>query len=240
MGSWEHDASVRAATPPPLSRRTTTIVALLSAACSIAVLAVVIPRGANNKSGDATQPPTSQANQVLVETREQISHALVHVGANGSPGLSLTINGASVVVSSADALSRSANPLVSVRTDEGITGTAVVISKDIESGLVILQTQESASDLPRISVATEPSPIGGDKFMVFDPQTFAMEVVRRGITLAASNRLVPLDMGEEITGVTAVSDPSGSLVGVAIERNHTRWLIPLDVIQEIIYRALGE
>lgn len=240
MGSWEHDASVRAATPPPLSRRTTTIVALLSAACSIAVLAVVIPRGVNNKSGDAAQPPTTQANQVLSEARQQISHALVHVGTNDILGISLTINGASVVLSSADALLQSSDSLVSVRSEEGVTGTAVVVTRDMESGLVVLQTQDPASNLPHITVANAPSSVDSEQFMVFDPQTSAMEIVRRGITLASSNRLVPLDMGEEITGVTPVSDSSGSIVGVAIERNHTRWLIPLDVIRELIYRALGE
>ncbi len=241
MGSWEHDASMRASSPPPLSRRTTTIVALLSAACSIAVIAIAIPRGVNSKSGDAAQSPTTQPSEVLVAARQQISHALVRVGANGAPGLSLTINGDSVVVSSADAVSQPTNSLVSIRSDDGIVGSAVVVTRDAESGLVILRAQDPKNTLPRIAVAAATTSVtDGEQFMVFDQETFAMEVVRRGIALTTSNRLVPLDMGDEISGVTAVSDRDGSIIGVAIDRNHTRWLIPLGVICDLIARAVGE
>jgi hypothetical protein len=240
MGSWERDASLRATSPPPLSRRTTTIVALLSAACSIAVIAVVIPRGAHNKSGDATPSATTQTNRMLVDTRQQISRALVHVGENGSPGLSLTISGNSIVVSSVEALSLSTDSIVAVSSEHGDTDSAIVVTNDSKSGLVILRTLGPVSTLPHITIGDVASNVDGEQFMVFNPKSLAMDVVRRGIALATENRLVPLDMGDEISGVTAVSDSSGSIVGVAIEHNHARWLIPLDVIRELIGRVLGE
>lgn len=215
------------------------MVALVCVACSLAVIAVAIPRNSREKDNAGSASPTTEVQNDEVKTRQTVSHSVVYLGTEGTPGIAMSLNGRSIVVSAMAQVSSTPNAVVSVSDENTTIGEAIVVGHDEESGLVILSAPASLAALLR-DVQTTTTPIAdGDQLLVFDPSSNALERVREGIALTKDRRAIPLDLGHAVPGATVVSNEAGEIVGVALERDRTTWLVPVAVLSELADLVFG-
>lgn len=213
---------------------------MLSAAFSIAVIAVAIPRSTRDKPQQAASPTIAPHSQALTKAGREVSHAIVRVGKTAAPGVALSVDGRSVLVSSAARVPDNQDATVAVVTDTGAQGEATVLFRDAESGVVILSAPNVVDSLLNGGFASGMRLTDDVKeLLVFDPASQLMEAVRLGIALESGLALVPLEVTHSIPGATAVSTVGGEFVGIAVERNDTTWLIPAAVVGELANRAFA-
>jgi hypothetical protein len=249
---WRHPsefaAEVRhqhtnALTAPPLSKRIALASVTVSIICSVAILAVTIPKGVDRFASDDDIPGTTVVRSPMAT---KVKNAMPSVGESNSEdsARALAMGDSDLLIAPSDTVSEDGT--IPITTKDGDIIHCHVIARDESTGLAILQIPRD-DDMPSFKLNGIADRDAVDDFdindlMVIEPITgmaisSQLSISTKTIELATLTGAVPLDVDIRINGISVVVNNKNKIVGVAFTRNHATWMLPMKLVRKLINDA---
>lgn len=233
----------RALAAPPLSKRIALASLTMSILCSLALLAVTIPKGVSQLTADDSIPGTTVVRS-SIGTKVKNATATV-AGANQNDAVSaLAVGDTDIVIAPSDNMN--ADGTISITTNTGEIIHCHILARDESTGLAILDLPDSATDdqlrITGISDTDAEDEFNIDDLFLIEPSTGTainsqLSISTEEIDPLTTEGAVPLDVDVSINGVSVVVNKSAKVVGVAFTRNHATWMLPMKTVRKLINDA---
>jgi hypothetical protein len=229
--------------PPPLSRRIALATITVSIVCSLAILAVTVPKGVAQLTADDSVPETTLVRSSIA-TKVKNATAAVETSNASDSVHALAVGDSDLFIAPGDTIN--SDGTISITTSTGEIVPCHVLARDDTTGLVVISMPESdlqnpwkifgirdidAQDEFDINDLSIIEPISG---LLFAGQ---LSISTDSIDPLITKGAVPLDVDIRINGVSVVVNKNTKVVGVAFTRNHSTWMLPMKTVRKLINDA---
>jgi hypothetical protein len=218
-------------TPPPLSRRLAMTVAVISAAASLVVLIIVVPHGM--KQYAEPQSATTTSVNVSSAARARIKGALATMKSGASLVSALAVT-TQDLIAPIDQVG-SSNSL-SVTLPNGKTVDASVIARDEQTGLAVVEVNSGSPGIKAIKELNDTSMaiLSDDDLDIVDATADTVVTAKVGLATSSDGVSLPLDIRKSIRNIAAVVNSYGQVLGIAVHRNHSTFMLPIEKVVKLI------
>lgn len=224
-------------TPPPLSRRLGMAVAIVSTAASVLVLVTVVPHGMNRYSEPADSPTSTSVSMAnLAKSRIKGAFGKVNSGESTVSALAIT---AEDLIAPIDQVGTSDS--LTVTLPNGNTVDASVIARDQKTGLAVVKVNSSSTGIKAITEANDASLsiLSDDDLDVVDATADTVVPAKVGLSTHSDGVNLPLDIRKSIHNIAAVVNSYGQVLGIAVRRNHSTYLLTMEKLTHLVNAARG-
>jgi hypothetical protein len=229
--------------PPPLSKRIALTSVTVSILCSLAILAVTIPKGVAQLSADESAPETTLARSPIAT---KVKNATASVGKSSESDTvhALAVGDSDFFIAPSDTINDDGT--VAITTREGDVVFCHVLARDESTGLAILDlsqpTLENKRSITGISENDAVYEFDINDLRIIEPIsgvafTGNLSISTSAIDPATTQGAVPLDVDIQINGISVVVNKNMKVVGVAFTRNHSTWMLPMKTVRKLINDA---
>ncbi len=223
--TWRHPAELADAardshlrTAPPLGRRLTAITVLASVVSSLVVLAIAIPRGVQDYSGDDPRVTTTT---VVIVRGSGLTSLGVLGGADGSTSaVSLGSRHWLVATESLRILAASSRKKFSVVRQDRLAGVTII---KLATG-----SAAPAVDLTHVkdSLTSDELP----RYTIVDAFRHHEAAPEPSLSSQSKTGVHPVNMSTPINGIALVLDRMGRVAGVLVRHDHAEWSLTRETL----------
>lgn len=248
--SWRHPAEHAErhrqeleiiAAPPPLGRRILALSTSVAIVAALGVLSVAVPKGISDYvevSAD-TNAPSSSETAVRVKN-SAATNVLVVTSARGEAS-AIPVGNGYLLTSMEDVDGRDS---LRVTLANGVKVDASIVSEDPRTGIAFVRIGSAQRDSLGhvLTVSDGSSHVTSDALegLTIVDHLGSQSLERNaGVMTSTVNELRPVVTARPIDGVAAVVDPRGATVAVAVRRAHATWLVPNDLLTDLLSSVIG-